>query len=216
MRRGFFISFEGIEGAGKTTQIARARAWLEARGHAPLLLREPGGTPLGDRIRELLLDRKNQGMRPLAEFFLFCASRNQLVESVIRPTIEAGGVVLCDRFTDSSLAYQGYARGLPLETLYALNETATGGLRPDLTVLLDLEIEAGLGRARARRGEHGEDDRFESEQIEFHRRVREGFRAIAAREPDRVKVVDANRDPEAIAAEIRTLMDDGLSRHSGT
>lgn len=216
MQRGLFISFEGVEGAGKTTQIALARQALTALGHPPLLLREPGGTAIGDRIRQLLLERSDEPMRPLAEFFLFCASRNQLVESVIRPALERGDVVLCDRFTDSSLAYQGFARGLPLEALRHLNEVATGGLKPDLTLLLDLPVEAGLARARLRREAAGIDDRFEAEQLEFHRRVREGFLSLAAAEPARIRIIDASRDPERIAADIRALLEDGLSRHSGT
>jgi dTMP kinase len=212
-RPGFFISFEGIEGAGKTTQIALAREALTTMGRPPLLLREPGGTAIGDRIRQLLLDRSHDAMQPMAEFFLFCASRNQLVEAVIRPALAAGQVVVCDRFTDSSLAYQGFARGLPLETLRALNHTATGGLQPDLTLLLDLPVEEGLARARVRRETTGEDDRFEAEQLEFHRRVREGFLALARQEPDRIRIVAANQDPARVAEEIRTLMEHGLSRH---
>jgi len=214
--RGLFISFEGIEGAGKTTQLALASEHLSQLGRTPLLVREPGGTPLGDQLRALLLDPANRSMQPLPEFFLFCASRAQLVATVIRPALEAGRIVLCDRFTDSSMAYQGFGRGLPLETVQMMNTIATGGLKPDLTILLDLSADHGIARLRGRYMLAGSDDRFESEQLEFHRRVREGFLALAHQEPTRIKAVAANRSPRDVARLIQKLIDDGLSGNSGS
>jgi dTMP kinase len=179
--RGVFITFEGVEGAGKTTQIARLAASLQQSGHEVCVTREPGGDALAEAVRNLLL---HQEMTPRAELLLFLAARAQNVERVVRPHLEAGGVVLCDRFTDSSLAYQGVARGLGRDTVDQLNVFATGGLVPDLTVLLDLPPEIGL----ARQSDH---NRMEAEALAFHQAVREGFLSEARRDPARFSVLDA-------------------------
>ncbi|MCA9772236.1 MAG: dTMP kinase [Myxococcales bacterium] len=191
-----FITFEGIEGSGKTTTIARAAEWLKNRGHHVRLLREPGGTALGDRIRAILLDASEAPLAPAAELLLFEVCRAQLVEEVIRPALAAGEVVLCDRYSDSTTAYQGGARGFDAALIRTLNGFASGGVEPDLTFLLDLPVEVGLARAKAR-GAPGE-DRFEAESLEFHARVRAAFLAIAEAEPARVRVVDATADPDAV------------------
>jgi dTMP kinase len=183
-----FITFEGIEGSGKTTQLSR----LAARLPEAVITKEPGGTPLADEIRGILLDARSR-LDPLAEMFLFAASRRQNVVEVIRPALDDGRVVLCDRFTDATLAYQGFGRLLDLDRLRMLNDWATSSLQPDLTVLFDLPEEVGLGRARSRNVEATKNEgRFEAEDLRFHRRVREGYLALAAAEPGRYVVVDAN------------------------
>lgn len=183
-----FITFEGIEGSGKTTQLRR----LAARLPEAVITKEPGGTPLADEIRGILLDARSR-LDPLAELFLFAASRRQNVMEVIRPALDDGRVVLCDRFTDATLAYQGFGRLLDLDRLRMLNDWATSSLQPDLTVLFDLPEEVGLDRARSRNVETTKNEgRFEAEDLRFHRRVREGYLALAAAEPGRYVVVDAN------------------------
>ena len=183
-----FITFEGIEGSGKTTQLRR----LAARLPEAVITKEPGGTPLADEIRGILLDARSR-LDPLAELFLFAASRRQNVVEVIRPALDDGRVVLCDRFTDATLAYQGFGRLLDLDRLRMLNDWATSSLQPDLTVLLDLPEEVGLDRARSRNVEATKNEgRFEAEDLRFHRRVREGYLALATAEPGRYVVVDAN------------------------
>jgi dTMP kinase len=197
-----FITFEGGEGSGKSTQIRRLADRLRAGGAAVTCVREPGGTVIGDRVRDLLLDPAHSGLDARAELLLYEASRAQLVAEVIEPRLEAGDVVLCDRFYDSTTAYQGYARALDLERVGALNEWATGGLAPDVTVLLDVDPVLGLQRAT---GEGA--DRLESEAQAFHERVREGFLALAAAEPERFVVIDGAAAPddvaEAVAAALR-------------
>jgi len=183
-----FITFEGIEGSGKTTQLRRLAALLPEA----VITKEPGGTPLADEIRGILLDARSR-LDPLAELFLFAASRRQNVVEVIRPALDDGRVVLCDRFTDATLAYQGFGRLLDLDRLRMLNDWATSSLQPDLTVLFDLPEEVGLHRARSRNVEATKNEgRFEAEDLRFHRRVREGYLALAAGEPGRYVVVDAN------------------------
>jgi dTMP kinase len=183
-----FITFEGIEGSGKTTQLQR----LAARIPAAVVTKEPGGTPTADRIRAILLDTAAT-IDPVAELLLFAASRRQNVMEVIRPALEQGRVVLCDRFTDATLAYQGFGRRLDLDRLRWLNDWATGSLRPDITLLFDLPEEIGLRRARSRNDQSALDEgRFESEDLRFHRRVREGYLALAAAEPARFAVIDAD------------------------
>lgn len=167
---GLFIVFEGPEGAGKSTQLARLADTMRARGRRCVLTREPGGTPAGDAIRAVLLDPA-QSIAPVTEFLLYSASRAQLVSEVISPALAAGADVISDRFTGASVAYQGYGRGLDLAFVTALNERVTGGLAPDLTILLDIDPETGLGRVAARSGL----DRLEAESVAFHARVREGF-----------------------------------------
>lgn len=209
---GSLITFEGVEGAGKSTQIAALEATLLARGQRVLRVREPGGTSVGDQIRRVLLDPDTRPLDPLAELLLFQASRAQLVASVIRPALLEGTFVLCDRFFDSSTVYQGYARGLELSAVEALNRLATGGLEPRLTVLLDLPAAQGLGRVRVRAGAEGL-DRFEQEAGAFHERVRQGFLRLATDHPERVCCFNACLDPETLARAILARVDDELSGH---
>lgn len=196
-RRGLFITLEGPDGSGKTSQAARLGAALEAEGRDVVLLREPGGTALGERLRELLLHREDMRIDPLADALLFNAARAQLVSEVIRPALAAGKTVLCARFADSTLAYQGYGAGLDLETLKTLETIATAGTHPDLTVLLDVPAETGLNRKRRGRGAL---TRFESRaDLAFHRRVRDGFLRLARDEPERWRVIDATLPRSGVA-----------------
>jgi len=195
---GLFVTFEGGEGAGKSTQIERLTRRLKARGLDAVITREPGGTPLAEGIRALLLDRTHPP-GAVAEAFLMEAARAELVSSVIRPALAAGRVVLCDRYADSTLAYQGAGRGLDATMLHAWNRAATGGLMPDLTLLFDLDPAAGLAR---RRQAVGETNRLDREPPEFHARVRAGFLELARSEPERFQVLDASRSPSALEAMI--------------
>ncbi len=186
-----FITFEGPEGSGKTTQVQRVAEFLRARGRDCVATKEPGGTPLANRIRGILLD-PTSAMDPLTELLLYAASRRQHVVEVIQPVLDRGAIVLCDRFTDATLAYQGYGRLLELDRLEALNEWVTGGLEPDLTLLFDLDERVGLSRAHARiAATDNSEGRFEAEDLRFHRRVREGYLALAAADPQRFALVDA-------------------------
>ncbi len=180
-----FISFEGPDGSGKTTQIRLLRAALEARGCRVLATREPGGTRIGDGVRSLLLDPAHGEMSPRAEALLFNAARAQLVDEVVRPALTEGAVVLCDRYGDSTLAYQGFGRGQPVDPLREIVHYATAGLRPDLTLYLDVDAADGLQRKQ-----EDERNRMEGEQLAFHRAVREGYRRLAAEAPDRWMVLD--------------------------
>lgn len=195
----YFVTFEGPEGSGKSTQIAILAERLRALGQNVLLAREPGGTAIGDQIREVLHDLKNSGMQPKTEALLLAASRAQIVEEVIRPALESGRLVLCDRYADSTLAYQGYGHGLDLDSLRSLIQFATGGLTPDLTLLLDVDSELGLKRRRAGGGEWNRLDAYE---LDFHRRVREGYRRLMDADPRRWVLVDAGRPADAVEAEI--------------
>jgi dTMP kinase len=195
-RRGLFLTFEGPEGAGKTTQIGLLEKTLQGEGHTVTRTREPGGDAVGERVRDLLLHGE-VGVE--AELLLFAAARAQNVQSVVRPALEAGHIVLCDRYTDSTLAYQGYGRGLPADLVAQVNAFATGGLAPDRTFLLDLPPAEGLARQ-----EEDEQDRLDREALAFHERVRKGFLAIAEAEPNRVQLVDARRPVDAIAVELLT------------
>jgi dTMP kinase len=199
---GAFITLEGGEGCGKSTQARLLAEWLNSRQVDCLSTREPGGTPLGDEVRRLLKRRTENAIAPLAELMLMEACRAQLVNTVIRPALRRGQTVVCDRYTDSSLAYQGHGRGVSLETVVRLNNIATGGLMPDLTVLLDLAPEQGLARKN-----NCAEDRFESEDLEFHRRVRAGYRELAAAGPDRWLVVDAGLGPAEITRLITTRLE---------
>jgi dTMP kinase len=202
MSRGWFITFEGGEGTGKSTQLALVDEWLRTLGHSTVVTREPGGTELADAVRALLL---NPDLEPdgLTEIFLLEASRRDHVERVIKPALEAGTIVLCDRFTDSSLVYQGVVRGLGWDEVEALNKLATGGLEPDLTLVFDMDPEKALARAQSRNSEGtSRESRLDDEPAVFHRRVREGFLELARREPDRVRVIDASGRPEKVFARI--------------
>src|SRR5574341_386294 len=201
---GLFITFEGGEGSGKTTQLRALLAYLRTKGRDVIETRDPGGTPIGNRVRELLLDRGNTRMAVIAELLLYEASRTQLVDEVIRPALAEGRIILCDRFTDSTLAYQGHGRGLDRGLILRLNDLATGTVRPDLTLLLDLPPEVGLARAQERLTQpRTRPDRIEEEVFGFHQRVREGYRAIAAGEPGRVIVLDGSRGIQEVEAQIR-------------
>lgn len=203
--RGWFITIEGPDGGGKTTQAQRLAAHLTAAGRPVHLTREPGGTWLGERLREVLLARTGSAaaIDPLTDALLFNASRRQLVGEVIRPALLAGTTVICARFADSTLAYQGYGSGLPLDRLRTLADIATDGLAPDLTIILDLPVEAGLARKAP-----GDVTRFEVEfDLAFHRRVRDGFLALAAADPERFAVIDATASIDAVAAAVRAAVD---------
>jgi dTMP kinase len=200
-----FVTFEGIEGCGKSTQIARLARTLGELGQAVSLTREPGGCELGRTLRAILLSTETRDLSSRAELFLYLADRAQHVASVIRPALDAGAVVLCDRFADSTVAYQGYGRGLDVALLARLNAVAVAGTWPDCTILLDLDPETGLTRARARNAAQGatvDEGRFEAEALAFHARVRRGYRELAAAEPDRTVVIDAGRDIEAVARDV--------------
>ena len=205
---GFFITFEGIEGCGKSTQLELLKAHLERKGRAVLSVREPGGTLLGERVRSVLLNGTEERIDPWAELFLYEACRAQLVARVIRPALAEGKVVLCDRFFDSTLAYQGFGRGLDAGKIEGLNALATGGLVPDLTFLVDCAADVGLKRAWARinASAGAREDRFEKEELAFHRRVREGFLAIAGAAP-RVKVIDGSREISTVHREICDIIE---------
>ena len=194
---GAFITLEGPEGAGKSTQLRLLAARLAGGGVPPLLTREPGGTVVGDQLRALVLDTRSD-MDPMTEFLIYSASRAQLVGQVIRPALARGEVVVCDRYVDSSYAYQGYGRGLDLAQLRAVSAAATGGLLPDLTVLLDLDPEVGLRRA----ARVGELDRIEGAGLDFHRRLRQGFLELAGAEPERFVVLDAAQPPDLLEGRI--------------
>ena len=189
-----FITFEGPEGAGKSTQLTRLVEGLKEVDIVPVVTREPGGTPFGTRVREVLLDPMLD-MHALPEFLLYSASRAQLVQDVIQPALNRGEVVICDRYFDSSLAYQGAGRGLPLPLLQNITQEVTGGLKPDLTLLLDLDPVIGLERAALR----GQPDRLERADLAFHQRVRHGFLDLARQEPQRFTVLDATRTPDEVA-----------------
>jgi dTMP kinase len=194
-----FITFEGIEGCGKSTQARRLAERLGARA---LLTREPGGTPIGRAVRQVLLDPANERLAPITELLLYFADRAQHVSEVVRPALERGLTVLCDRHVESSLAYQGYGRGLPLGAIRMLAALATGGLRPDAIVLVDVPVELGLARARRR----GAQDRLEAELVEFHERVRAGYEALLAAEPERWLRVDGRgSEQEVFEALLRAL-----------
>lgn len=194
-----FITFEGPEGSGKSTQIQKLAQWLRERGTECVVTKEPGGTPIGDRIRAILLDSAHAGMDATAEVLLYAASRRQHVVEVIRPSIARGVPVFCDRYTDATLAYQGYGRLIDLDRLQTLNRWATDGLTPDLTLLFDIDEAAGLARAHARNATMSVDEgRFEAEDLRFHRRVREGYLAMAVAEPKRFAVIDGSGTIDAV------------------
>lgn len=200
---GLFLTFEGCEGCGKSTQLKRLAKDLRDRGLEVVTTREPGGTPVGEKVRGVLLDPASGTIAPRAELLLYEASRAQLVAEVIAPALEAGAVVLCDRFADSSVAYQGYARGLDLGEIERLNRIATGGLFPMRTLVFDIDPVVGLARAT---GEGA--DRLEAEEIAFHHAVRDGFLTIARQEPGRVRVIDASGSRPAVAERVHAALRD--------
>lgn len=211
---GIFITLEGVEGSGKTTQAPHLVAFLKSRGFTVLRTREPGGTGMGKRIRSILLDPESAGMDPLAELLLYEGDRAQHVRRVILPALEAGQAVICDRFYDATTAYQGYARGLDLELVVRLNNIAADNLVPDLTLLLDLPARVGVPRARTREGrgfrDHGREGRFEAESLDFHEKVREGYLALAVKHPDRFAVIRADQDTESVRGEIIRTVEEFL------
>ena len=199
MQKGLFITFEGGDGCGKTTQINLLDEYLKKQGYRTLLTREPGARGLGVKLREILLNYDGE-VSPTCESFLFLADRAQHVDCIIRPALAEGVVVLCDRHTDSTVAYQGYGRGLDIDQIHRLNNIATGGLKPDLTIVLDVDVETSQSRVGA------EKDRMESAGIEFFERVRKGFLEIAKNEPERVKVVDSTQSIADIHNQILELV----------
>jgi len=197
-----FITFEGPEGSGKTTQIPQLQEFLAKAGYRVFCTREPGGTLIGNQIREVLLANKNTEMHPRTEILLFQASRAQLVEQVINPRLERGEIVLCDRYADSTIAYQGYGHQMDLVQLQNIVNFATGGLKPDLSLLLDLDVKLGL----ARRQKDGDVNRLDAFELEFHQRVRAGYHALVAAEPERWVVIDANQPPEKVQQDLRSAI----------
>ena len=195
MQKGLFITFEGADGCGKTTQINLLKDYLENKGYSVLLTREPGGKGLGEKIREILLNYDGI-VADRCESFLFLADRAQNIEVIIKPAIEKGQIVLCDRHTDSSVAYQGYGRGLDIEQIKMLNNLATGGMQPDLTLVFDIDVETSMKRVG------NEKDRMESSGKEFFNRVRNGYLELAKNEPNRMKVVDSTVSIDEIHQEV--------------
>lgn len=212
---GLFITFEGGEGSGKSTQLRLLDETLRSRGVPVVTTREPGGCAIADRIRSILLDAESRGMTPEAELLLYAAARAQHVAEVLRPALAAGKVVLCDRYCDATIAYQGHGRGLDIQLIRTLNAIATGGLAPDLTILIDCPVEVGLGRAlgRIRKTAPTEqrEDRFELEKTSFHAAVRSGYASLAAAEPERFAVIDGTAPIPRVAAAIQTLVLDRLA-----
>jgi dTMP kinase len=201
-RGGWFITLEGGEGAGKSTSLAFVRQWLEQAGHSVIMTREPGGTPVGERIREILLHARDLDISAEVEALLMFAARAQHLSQVILPALARGTSVVCDRFTDATYAYQGGGRGMPAGRIAELETWVQGALRPDLTLLLDVPVAVGLARAKGR----SEPDRFEREQHEFFERVRDCYRARAAAEPKRMRVVDASRSPADVQRQIAAIL----------
>jgi dTMP kinase len=203
-----FITFEGIEGSGKSTQARQFADYLNESGHPCLLTREPGGDPIGLRIRSVLLDPKSRDMDPIAELLLYLSDRVQHIQRVILPELQRGRIVISDRYSDATMAYQGYARGLDRSLLRDLHERLCGNLQPDITFLLDLPVETGLSRAWKELDKGTRDiseSRFEAETLDFHQRVRSGYRDLARIYPDRFCVIDALPDEEQVQKSIRKI-----------
>jgi len=201
---GKFIVFEGVEGCGKTTQLQRLQQWLMPQWPHPVVTtREPGGTKLGGELRQILLTpRDGEAIQERAELFLYAADRAQHIEGLIKPQLAAGAIVLCDRYTDSTVAYQGYGRGLSLELIAQINQLATNGLTSDLTLWLDVDVEIGLARAKKR----SSPDRFEQATLDFHRRIQAGYQALATANRDRIVRVDASLSVDRVTAQIQQIL----------
>ncbi len=211
---GLFITFEGGEGAGKSTQVARLRERLEGAGHRVVATREPGGSPRAEAIRASILGGEAKPYGPLAEALMFSSARHDHLEKKIRPALREGAVVLCDRFADSTRAYQGAVGDIEPGLIDALEQIIVRATKPHLTLILDLPAEEGLARAASRRQEAGGGaDRFEQENVDFHRKLRDAFRAIADKEPERCKVIDASRSPDDVAEEIWQIVAARLSQN---
>ena len=206
MKKGFFISLEGGEGAGKSTQHRRIVEWLSSQGRTVIEAREPGGTPVSEQIRQVLLDTRNAGLNATAELLLMFAARSQLVEEVILPALADGNVVVCDCFADASYAYQGGGRQLGAETVAKVEQLVLKDLQPDLTLLFDVPVELGMTRVAGR----GEADRFEVESVRFFERVRKAYLERAAGDPQRFKIIDASRDQEEVWSQVETALKAGL------
>jgi dTMP kinase len=207
-KRGLFITFEGPEGSGKSTQLRRLAARLRAEGRTVLETAEPGGTAIGMQIRRVLLDAKNNELRPTTELLLMFAARAQNVDELILPALSRGEIVLCDRFTDSSLVYQGVARGLGADVVYEVDRIACRGLVPDLTIVVDIATELGLERARARnRNTQDVETRLDEQTVDFHRKVRDAYLQLAVDEPNRVKLVDGSGSEENVEKHVWNLVD---------
>lgn len=210
MKRGTFITFEGMEGSGKSTQVARLAARLKAGGRGVVLTREPGGTAAGEAIRRIVKGEGDEmAICPEAEMLLFAASRAQLVREVIMPALKRGDVVVSDRFADSTTVYQGMARGLDMADVAALNRLVMSTAVPDLTLLLDVDVRTGLKRLESRSGKHNiRCDRIERENAGFHRKVREGYRSLARKSRGRIRVIDGSRDEDAVAESVWEAVSD--------
>jgi dTMP kinase len=211
--RGKFITLEGLEGSGKSTQIPRLEQHIAARGIEVTVTREPGGTPLAEKLRQVVLNPGNENISAEAELLVMFAARAVHLDNLIRPALDAGRWVLCDRFTDATFAYQGAGRGVGDESIAGLENLVQRELRPDLTLLLDLPVEVGLRRAAARRG-RGAPDRFELEGSEFFQRVRARFLALAAQHPQRIRVIDADRPLQEVTADLIVQVDRLLAGHT--
>jgi dTMP kinase len=211
-----FVTFEGVEGSGKTTQIERLKRYLAQKGVPCKVTREPGGSPIGEKVRKILLNPAHQEMSPLSELLLYEASRAQHVIEVVKPLLRKGTVVLCDRFSDASIAYQGYGRKVDLKWVERLNRFSCQGIKPDITFLLDCPSDVGLKRALQRNQtlKKEREDRFEREKIQFHRRVRRGYLSIAKKEPNRVKVIDTREGEKKVFEKIRRIVDELIVRSS--
>jgi dTMP kinase len=213
-----FITFEGVEGSGKTTQIERLKKYLTRKGILCRVTREPGGSPIGEKIRKILLNPDHHEMIPMCELLLYEAARAQHVTEVIRPFLKKGGVVLCDRFSDATLTYQGYGRGINLKWIKWLDHLSTQGIKPDITFLLDCPSEVGLKRAlqRNRTLKQEREERFEREEIQFHQRVRKGYLTISKKESDRMKVIDTREGEKKVFERICKIVDNLLIRAKQT
>jgi dTMP kinase len=205
-----FITLEGPDGSGKTSQVCPLADYVHQQGYPVTVTREPGGTDIGDQVRAVIMKMKNSAMHPRTETLLFCASRAQLVEEVIRPRLANGDVVICDRYADSTLAYQGYGHGRDLDQLRFLLDYATGGLRPDLTLLLDIDAEEGLSRRKKCGGEWNRLDAYE---LELHRRVRQGYLELVRQEPERWRVIDSSQPLDKVQDALRQAVKEWLNNH---